>query len=352
MGDSKLYSTQDIDKLKQRIESYKESLTTLKMGTSIEDYLLLKKDFEGIKTQIAHLEGLTETLEDKPNKQTKGYEEQIKLLSTQIESLNQTIEEMNQEILIVLNKLLTIEDTDAPTPIPKTENTSTFMANSVQRNLRITPIADQSEVPSKQPSYKLLQSLAGKAANLQSNINNDIPSTSHENQRNKPKERNFNQQYFQSVNTHPSQVNNGVYRNTIAETTFHFKNTTTPQEIADNIYDPNTLPPSENNDSTDYNGMNPSNVEETVNYEEPEKINNTVDEINAEITNEPVDTNKSPALKSEEMEVFEASAEEENEIHTEIEEVNKQSDLIEKATEEEHKKARNSSFFNFFRKWS
>ena len=51
MGDSKLYSAQDIEKLKQKIATYKDTLTTLKTGNSIDDYLFIKSEFNGFKTQ-------------------------------------------------------------------------------------------------------------------------------------------------------------------------------------------------------------------------------------------------------------------------------------------------------------
>ncbi|OXS72864.1 hypothetical protein B1B04_14700 [Lysinibacillus sp. KCTC 33748] len=466
---SKLYSTQDIEELKQKIETYKDTLTSLKTGTSMEDYLFMKIDFDGIKTQMALLEGLTETIDDKQNSQIGGYEEQIKLLSAQIESLNQTIEEMNQELLRVLNKLLTIENTEAPTATPKTENTSKSIANGVQRDLIITQTTNQSAITSKQPSYKMLQSLAGKVINAQLDGNNGIPSAHNENQRNVPEERHFNQQYFQSINTHPSQIYNGLYRNTTTKSTFHFKHATNAQEIPISVYESNTLPHAEIHNSTG----NDLNTENLVNYGEPEKINNTVtiDEMSSVITNEPVtsevaevinehaileaskvvnehaipeaseavnehaipeaskvvnehaileasqvvnehaipeasqvvnehpipeasqvvnehaipeasqvvnehaipeasqvvnghpipeasqvvkqvDTNTSTTLKSNEFEVFEATPEEKYETHIQIEEINKQPELKEEATEEGHKKEKNSLFFNFFRKWS
>jgi len=285
MEDSKLYSTQDIEKLKQKIEAYKDTLTSLKTGTSIEDYLFMKMDFDGIKTQMALLEGLTETIEDKPNSQIGGYEEQIKLLSAQIESLNQTIEEMNQEILRALNKLLTIENTEAPITTPKTENTSKFIANGAQSDPIITQTTSQSAVALKQPSYKMLQSLAGKARNAQLDVNNGIPSAHNGNQRNVPEDRHFNQQYFQSINTHPDQIYNGLYRNTTTESTIHFKNATYTQEIPISVYESNTLPHADIHNST----VNDLKAEGLVNNSELEKIDNTItiDEISSVITNEP-----------------------------------------------------------------
>lgn len=76
----------------------------------------------------------------------------------------------------------------------------------------------------------MLQSLAGKAINTQSFTN--YPSTNqHEQPMHRPEERHFHQQYLQSINTHPSQIYNGLYRNTTVEPTFHFRNATEAQGI-------------------------------------------------------------------------------------------------------------------------
>ncbi|MGA3599492.1 hypothetical protein [Lysinibacillus agricola] len=291
MEDSKLYSTQDIENLKQRIETYRETLTSLKMGTSIEDYLFMKKEFDAIKTQIAHLEGLTETLDDKQNSQIRGYEGQIRLLSTQIESLNQTIEEMNQEILTVLNKLV-IEDLKAPATTPNTENTSTFMANDEQSHPRIKESANQSAVTSVPPSYKLLQSLAGKAISIQSNPNNRIPSSRQDNLEEGTQKRHFNQQYFQSENTHPSQIYNGLYRNTANESTLHFKNYTDAKEIPINNFETTiTIPSLIANESTATNTSVPSIINESANIIVSESNHDFVDmnTSSSSMVNESVD---------------------------------------------------------------
>ncbi|MCL1697171.1 hypothetical protein [Lysinibacillus sp. BPa_S21] len=398
MEDSKLYATQDIEKLKQKVEAYKDTLTSLKIGTPLEDYLFMKMDFDEIKTQMALLEELTETIDDKQeNPQIKGYEEQIKLLSAQIDSLNQTIEDMNREILMVLNKLLTIENTEATTTPSKTENTSKFFANIAQRDSIITETASQSATASTQPSYKMLQSLAGKATNTQLDVNNSKPSTHNGNQRDVPEERHFNQQYFQSINTYPSQIYNGLYRNTSTESTFHFKHATSTQEIPVNMNEP-TLPPDDDATPENYRKKNTAvtldemnseitheadhhkafeNVNESVILEAAETVNEsviletaknvnesvileaveTVDETatleTAKVVNEQEDTHKSPILKSDECDkIFEPTLGEVYETQAQIEEVNKQPELKEESSEESQKKDKGSLFFNFFRKWS
>ncbi|MGE7942080.1 hypothetical protein ACQKNB_08325 [Lysinibacillus xylanilyticus] len=308
MEDSKMYSTQDIENLKQRIETYRETLTSLKMGTSIEDYLFMKKEFDGIRTQIAHLEGLTETLDVKQNSQIRSYDEQIRLLSMQIESLNQTIEGMNQEILTALNQLVTIEDTETPTITPKTEDTPTFMENDEQSHPRIKETANQSPISSVPPSYKLLQSVAGKAINMQSNLNNRVPSARQENWEDESEKRHFNQHYFQSENTHPSQIYNGLYRNTTAETTVHFKNYTDAKEIPINNFETTiTIPSLIANESTATNTSVPSIINESAdiivsesnpdfvdtNTSSSSMVNEFVDDIGSENNQDLVDTNTS-----------------------------------------------------------
>lgn len=51
MDEVKSYSTEDIDKLKQRIVFYRESLTQLKTGLSIEDFLTIKENFNMPETE-------------------------------------------------------------------------------------------------------------------------------------------------------------------------------------------------------------------------------------------------------------------------------------------------------------
>lgn len=409
MEESKLYTTQEIENLKQKIEAYRESLTTLKMGTSIEDFLYMKQEFDGLKMQMAHLEGITETLDTKQNSYIKGYDEQIKLLSLQLESLNHTIEGMNKEILAVLNKLVTVEGNDTTTISPSIEMPSHTSATLLPRQPRMAQTADQTTITTAQPSYRLLQNFAGKAKQHQLNVNNGGPSPHHDIQATKPEERHFNQQYFQSINTHPSQIYNGLYRNTTVESTFHFKNATDAKEVPVSVYDPLQQNSSEENieneplessivsesDSTKTETLDaPIEVVKTESehnrLEMPEVSNESLEQAILELPSEdinqvisenvevPVNTHHSPSLETEEyVEVYQAGTtfeihpsleeanrqpepifkpiEEENKqlepVNELIEEESKQSDLVNKPIEEENKKGKNS-FFNFFKRWS
>ncbi|PCD81098.1 hypothetical protein AB9L15_22495 [Lysinibacillus fusiformis] len=395
MEESKLYTTQEIENLRQKIETYRESLSSLKMGSSIEDFLYMKQEFDGLKTQMAHLEGITETLDTKQNSYIKGYDDQIRLLSIQIESLNQTMEEMNQEILAVLNKLVTVEGNDTTTISPSIKVPSQTSATHLPRQPRMTQTADKTTITSAQPSYRLLQNLAGKATNHQQNGNNNgAPSPDNDRQATKPEERHFNQQYFQSINTHPSHIYNGLFRNTTVESTFHFKNATDAKEVPVSVYDPSAVqltlseediekdhlpstivhesstgtektddpievvhPKNERNNheisevSTEsleqvHSGM----LSEPVSQDNSAIANEPLNQVVSEAVTEPVDTHHSPSLETEEyVEVY--NSEDVYEVHSSLEEEHKQPDPVNTPMEEENKKGKNS-FFDFFKRWS
>ncbi|KOY80346.1 hypothetical protein I6G82_21060 [Lysinibacillus macroides] len=332
MKDSKLYSIQELEELKQRIEAYKEALTSLKKENSIEDYLYMKNEFDGLKTQIVHLKSLTETLDEKQNSQIKGYEEQIQLLTSQVGSLNQTIEEMNREILTVLNKLLTLETTAAQKTPSKPSST---IPNLLQRKSMMTQAANQASLPPKsnEPSYKMLQGLAGKAINTQLNFTHSPPSTSQNEQpMYRPEERHFNQQYFQSINTHPNQIYNGLYRNTNVGSTFHFRNAAETQEIPINDFIPNPVVPA---------SVQPTSIDETPTKDEPEEL---LESVNLEHIEEIDNHIESSPVLIEEPEVIE--------VHDNlIPEINESPEPINDLSEEEAKKEKHS-FLHFFKKWS
>ncbi|ODV54017.1 hypothetical protein [Lysinibacillus fusiformis] len=393
MEESKLYTTQEIENLKQKIEAYRESLSSLKTGSSIEDFLYMKQGFDGLKTQIAHLEGITETLDTKQNSYIKGYDDQIRLLSIQIESLNQTMEEMNQEILAVLKKLVTVEGNDTTTISPSIKLPSQTSPTHLPRQQpRMTQTADKTTITSAQPSYRLLQSLAGKAINHQQNVNNNgAPPPHNDQQIAKPEERHFNQQYFQSINTHPSHIYNGLFRNTSVESTFHFKNATDAKEVPVSVYDPSAVQPtlSEENIENDHlpstivhesstgteksddpieivqteNERNTHGISE-VSKESFEQVNSGIlsEPVSEAIANEPLNqvilegvaqpanTHHSPSMQTEEyVEVYNSEAV--YEVHSSLEEENKQPDPVNTPIEEENKKVKNS-FFDFFKRWS
>ena len=300
MEDIKLYSTQDIERLKQKIAIYRETLTTLKKGTSIEDFLYMKQEFDGFKTQIAHLEGLTETIDVKQNMQLEEYEEKVKQISSQIDFLNQTVEEMNQEILLVLKKLILNDDhelTDKKVA-PINSNTSLLVADHTLRPIEEIPkTKEQSFLTNTPPSYKQLQSLAGLAISTKKDEYTEMPVTSNTILEKPLDGRHFNQQYFQSIGTQPSHIYNGLYKNAAMTPSFHFKNASSLQEIPISIYDSTENPPIAVTDE-----FQNSSVEITHETEQTEPITNEYHEVQLESTIEEifVQAESSSATKPEE----------------------------------------------------
>jgi len=351
MENSNLYSTQDIEKLKEKIDTYRETLTTLKMGTSIEDYLFMKNQFEELNTQITHLEGLTETLDGKQSLQIKTYEGQVKQLSNQIEALNHAIEEMNHEILAILNKLITVESNQPADNMSTTVDESSIKNDAYPSKNFLKEIVQsdvQTPLPTTEPTYKFLQSLAGKA----SNMNNGIPFTPNDVPGKRQEERHFNHQYFQTINSHPSQIYNGLYRNNTAESTFHFKNAVDTQGIPVNVLETNSLTAPIANDVT--LSQPPSPIAEYLEINESSSslvtdLDNTESSTIVHITE---DTLTEPSLITEASEDIELVLEESITQIATLEEFNNQTEdiTIEEELEEEPKKEKNSLFFNLFRR--
>ena len=225
MEDSTFYTLQEIGELKQKISAYRDTLMTLKMGTSLEDYLIMKSEFDVLKTQISHVAGLTDTMDEKQYTQNEAYEEQVKQFSVQLAALNQTVEEMNQEILSISNKLIRSkgEEISENNTATKHEETHANQSNKIVTRMNdITPINNQTSPVSNQPSYMQLRNLASQVIQPQKNEENIAPIEPTDYIANQKEQRHFNQRYFQSINTHPNHIYNGLYKNTSGKASLHF----------------------------------------------------------------------------------------------------------------------------------
>lgn len=105
MTEANFNTEYDVEKLKQKISSYKETLVTLKAGNAVEDYLTMKDEFNGFKTKIENLEGLAGKVNGKQNIQREPYEQQVEHFSVQLEQLNQTIGKLNEGLSLMMTKL-------------------------------------------------------------------------------------------------------------------------------------------------------------------------------------------------------------------------------------------------------
>ena len=77
-------------------------------------------------------------------------------------------------------------------------------------------------------------------------------------------QRYFNQRYFQSINTHPNHIYNGLYKNTLGKTPLRFKKTEEVQDIPTNNPEQKVISPSidrvpGNENTTILNPIEPQN---------------------------------------------------------------------------------------------
>lgn len=244
MEDTKLYSTQNIERLKQKIAVYRETLTTLKQGTSIEEFLNKKEEFDGFKIQMAHLEGLAKTLDEKQDLEIEGYGEKVNQIANQIDVLNKTVEEISS----FMNKELKNEE-EKRTDFTKNQsnmNTPFYMANGTLKTTEEIPqVKEPLLLTNIPPSYLQLQKLAGLARSTKPEALIEPSSPGNPTTKRPPEERHFNHQYFQSINTHPSHMYNGLYKNIANTSSFHFKNESSIQEIPIHKNEPTEMQPND-----------------------------------------------------------------------------------------------------------
>lgn len=334
MEDSTSNTLQEIEKLKQKISGYRDALMTLKMGNSIEDYLIMKREFDVLKTQISYIENLTKKMDEKQHTQNEKYEEQVKQLAIQLAGLNQTTEEMYQEILSISNKLIISKSEEIPENNTTTimEETHAKKSHSILTPINdITPTNTQSSTVSNQPSYMELRNLARQVLQPQKEQENIAPNGHKGNQKD---QRYFNQRYFQSINTHPNNIYNGLYKNTLGKNPLNFKNSTenqnTPTNDGDSYHSSRiTNEPEKTNESPSINNINENVNTSAFNTVEPNSEN-----VMVSITNE---TNHNDSLMEEQDQFLPVMP---------IEKINKHAE----SSEVESKKQKNSSIFNIFRK--
>lgn len=230
MKDMKLYSTQDMESLKEKINVYKTAYTKLKEGITVEEILKKQDQLNSLKMQLSQLAELTSSVEEKQETKIEEHEEQVQKISMQIHLLNQTFEEMNRELSSFIQKenpMTTEKKTDSYKDHSHPINTTTT-ANPEEN---LPTINEGFGSPNVAPSYKQLQKFAGPALIPFKENFPDMPVPSDAKQILPHEGRHFNQHYFQSISTHPSEIYNGLYKNIAKTASFHFKNETSVQEI-------------------------------------------------------------------------------------------------------------------------
>lgn len=338
MEESTTYTLQEIEKLKLKISGYRNTLMTLKMGTSFEDFQMMKNEFEALKSQLTYIEDLTKTMEEKQQTQTVIYEEQAKQFEMQIASLNKTVEKMGKEIVLISKKLNNVKEekveeekkvqplAEKPS-VPKPASSMNYIHNGTRENVP----APAPALPN-QPSYMQLRNLTNQVIQLQKEEENTKPVEHIEYKVDQADERYFNQRYFQTIN-HPTHQN--VNRNTLnkaslkpnksskGEATF-LPNLNKVSSSSEPENEPEETPPSLIEKVTESSIISPE-------IQEVELVNEELQTVDLSELNE--GSSMREDLKPESIELT-------------VEESADNSD----SGEEKTKKQWNSSFFNIFRK--
>ena len=200
---SKFYTIEEVEQLKLRILAYKNLLTTFKNGTSMQDFLEIKDEFEELKKRISEIDSLGDVLGEGQLSETSGNDKQVKQFMVQLTSLNQNVE----EFLSVVNKLMT------EIPLLKTNAADKLVSNtdSPQQTVK----QRMPETKQKQLSYYQLKDLASQVSQLkpieenkETEINDYILN----------KKSHFNSAYFQSINTRSNITQNNLNRSNSLKT--------------------------------------------------------------------------------------------------------------------------------------
>lgn len=214
MESAKVYTTAEIEKIEQEVAAYQNLLNTLKLGASLEDYLSIKNEFEGLKKQMEHVESVEDVIDQSPPEQIESQHNEVQQVSVQLASLNRMVE----EVLATLNKVVTgevkkeqAEEAPAPRIIPPINEAK---QHEQQVNQSIN-----------QPTYRQLRNLAGQSSDYQKI--KELP-TSMQHTKNQlttqQQQRHFNVRYFQSTQTQPNNMYNGLYKNMRINASSELKN--------------------------------------------------------------------------------------------------------------------------------
>jgi hypothetical protein len=103
MEDSKLTNTEKIERLKQKLTTYKQTLETIKVGSVVDDYLLLKNEDKAIKKQIFTLEDEVKKVKEAQDVQLIGYEKRAEIISDQVESMKESLVKLEDDVKALLN---------------------------------------------------------------------------------------------------------------------------------------------------------------------------------------------------------------------------------------------------------
>jgi hypothetical protein len=354
---SKLHSAQDIEKLKQKIATHRDTLTKLKTGDSVDDYLLMKNEFNSFKTQVSYLERIIKIMKGKQSMQLEEYKQQFTKISIQINSLNQTVEELNHDLSLVTNKLNSDDSKDLLEDLNCSIDVQDFLKSPTKdevsevslikeetiknEDLTSIPSTHKSNIP---PTFKQLQRQSKEPISIQKETTSLSPTEDIAIQNISQEERqHFTKRNFPSNSIIPNQTYNGNYKNVNMKSTIslnHFANKHTvsinPNKKKSNPFTLTHSVPEKNDTVTEY-----FDTEHTFAHSVPEK-NDTVTEY---FDTEHTFAHSVPEKNDTVTEYFDTEH-----TFTQIEEKEDIIAISNETIQQESKNKESLSFFKFFRK--
>ncbi|WP_085508445.1 hypothetical protein [Thalassobacillus devorans] len=101
----KLYSTDDIERLKHQLMVYEQTLNVVKKGEAVDDYLLIKHEFNETHSKLIRLEGEMKSMEDKYQRQLANFEEREENFADYMQNVNNMMSQLKEDISKVIDKV-------------------------------------------------------------------------------------------------------------------------------------------------------------------------------------------------------------------------------------------------------
>ncbi|KXH78578.1 hypothetical protein [Sporosarcina sp. HYO08] len=234
MANAKLNFENDIEKLKQKITSYKETLISLKAGDIIDDYLLMKDEHSSLKSKAGNLEGRTEKMDEKQIMQHEDYEQKAEHFSVQLEQLSHAIGQLNEGLSSFTtnlnNKDNQIQQTER-TELGITQDPSNFNTSEKNRTPIKLPKTPSFQSDTFFTSYNELREVVNSAKNV-----NEISASQSldHNLDYKNEQQSLPNHRFPSASNLPHHTSNRSFRNFNAPTKKHIIQAAAPQNFSQN----------------------------------------------------------------------------------------------------------------------
>ncbi|WP_342515041.1 hypothetical protein MKY34_10130 [Sporosarcina sp. FSL K6-1522] len=300
MEDAKVYTVEDIEKLKQKVAAYRDTLTMLNTRNSGDD---------------------------KQGTQMEEYERKINHFSGQMGDLNQTVKELNQDLSLIINKMTQHKSSVESETIEVMEGQNSIVTADGEVGEKTGMIRGEvaNQQPNQSPSYQQLQSLFGRASRasaIQEPLERVTPIESMDLQEKYSEEQQgFNKKSFPAIGTHPSQIYNGLYKNVHAKSTIHLN-----KRVKNQVTSVNEISTS----PTSTKSPEPEKMQEVEKYLDSLPTITSIEEEKVVIAKEEVSIEEEKAL---------------------IEKGESQSEITDETQQQqEHKPKETLSIFNFFRK--